>query len=213
MPLNRRNAVPRPSSSSSLPSTAPTYPTGAPPSSSAALLVHGALLVDTGSPAGNERQQIVALLLEEGLLGGFHFNNRKYADDDPIVGSIDPFELFRIMSEMVSAKRDPTTATTADAIAYMIDQSHNIEGKIEAMVQSVVNFRPHTRKHCSSTARRYAKHSSPESARRSPGADRRLRDRRASDPSRPFGRSWACPLIRWRPTGRGHEERLAQERA
>jgi L-rhamnose isomerase / sugar isomerase len=99
------------------------------------------VLVDTGHHAlGTNVEQIVALLLEEGLLGGFHFNNRKYADDDLIVGSIDPFELFRIMSEIVSAKRDPATAATADAIEFMIDQSHNVEGKIEAMIQSVVNI-------------------------------------------------------------------------
>jgi L-rhamnose isomerase/sugar isomerase len=99
------------------------------------------VLVDTGHHAlGTNVEQIVAVLLEEGLLGGFHFNNRKYADDDLIVGSIDPFELFRIMSEIVAAKSDPATAPTADAIAFMIDQSHNIEGKIEAMIQSVVNI-------------------------------------------------------------------------
>jgi L-rhamnose isomerase/sugar isomerase len=99
------------------------------------------VLVDTGHHAlSTNIEQIVALLLEEGLLGGFHFNNRKYADDDLIVGSIDPFELFRIMSEIVAATRDPSTATVAKAIAFMIDQSHNIEGKIEAMIQSVVNI-------------------------------------------------------------------------
>jgi L-rhamnose isomerase / sugar isomerase len=99
------------------------------------------VLVDTGHhPLGTNVEQIVALLLEERLLGGFHFNNRKYADDDLIVGSIDPFELFRIMSEIVSAKGDSATTSTAGAIAYMIDQSHNIEGKIEAMIQSVVNI-------------------------------------------------------------------------
>jgi L-rhamnose isomerase/sugar isomerase len=99
------------------------------------------VLVDTGHHAqGTNIEQIVALLLGDGLLGGFHFNNRKYADDDLIVGSIDPFELFRIMSEIVSARRDPATAATADEIAFMIDQSHNIEGKLEAMIQSVVNI-------------------------------------------------------------------------
>jgi L-rhamnose isomerase / sugar isomerase len=99
------------------------------------------VLVDTGHhPLGTNVEQIVALLLEERLLGGFHFNNRKYADDDLIVGSIDPFELFRIMSEIVSAKHDAATATTADAIEFMVDQSHNIEGKIEALIQSVINI-------------------------------------------------------------------------
>jgi L-rhamnose isomerase / sugar isomerase len=92
------------------------------------------VLVDTGHhPQGTNVEQIVALLLSEGLLGGFHFNNRKYADDDLIVGSIDPFELFRIMLEIAHA---PVT----DNVAFMIDQSHNIEGKIDAMVLSVMNI-------------------------------------------------------------------------
>jgi L-rhamnose isomerase/sugar isomerase len=99
------------------------------------------VLVDTGHhPPGTNIEQIVALLIAQGLLGGFHFNNRKYADDDLIVGSIDPFELFRIMSEIAAARRDPATSETAEAIAFMIDQSHNVEGKIDAMIQSVVNI-------------------------------------------------------------------------
>ena len=99
------------------------------------------VLVDTGHHAlSTNIEQIVALLLEEGLLGGFHFNSRKYADDDLIVGSIDPFELFRIMNEIVAAKLDPATASLANEIAFMIDQSHNVEGKLEAMIQSVVNI-------------------------------------------------------------------------
>jgi L-rhamnose isomerase/sugar isomerase len=93
------------------------------------------VLVDTGHhPMGTNVEQIVALLLAEGLLGGFHFNNRKYADDDLIVGAIDPFELFRIMREIAAAGPD------ADAVAFMIDQSHNVEGKIDAMIQSVSNI-------------------------------------------------------------------------
>jgi len=92
------------------------------------------VLVDTGHhPQGTNVEQIVAVLLAEGLLGGFHFNNRKYADDDLIVGSIDPFELFRIMREIARAN-------AADDVAFMIDQSHNIEGKIDAMLQSVMNI-------------------------------------------------------------------------
>src|SRR5439155_6905205 len=99
------------------------------------------VLVDTGHhPLGTNIEQIVAILLEEGLLGGFHFNNRKYADDDLIVGAVDPFELFRIMFEIAAARADPATSETADAIAFMIDQSHNVEGKIGAMIQSVVNI-------------------------------------------------------------------------
>ncbi len=91
------------------------------------------VLVDTGHhPQGTNIEQIVAVLLAEGLLGGFHFNNRKYADDDLIVGSIDPFELFRIMREIALGG--------ADDVAFMIDQSHNVEGKIDAMIQSVMNI-------------------------------------------------------------------------
>ena len=99
------------------------------------------VLVDTGHhPQGTNIEQIVALLLAEGLLGGFHFNNRKYADDDLIVGAIDPFELFRIMSEIAVGLADRSTAEAAGRIAFMIDQSHNVEGKIDAMIQSVVNI-------------------------------------------------------------------------
>jgi L-rhamnose isomerase/sugar isomerase len=102
---------------------------------------HAQVLVDTGHhPQGTNIEQIVAVLLEEGLLGGFHFNDRKYADDDLIVGSIEPFELFRIMSEIAAARLDPATAAAAEAIAFMIDQSHNVEGKVDAMIQSVVNI-------------------------------------------------------------------------
>jgi L-rhamnose isomerase/sugar isomerase len=91
------------------------------------------VLVDTGhNPQGTNIEQIVAVLLAEGLLGGFHFNNRKYADDDLIVGSIDPFELFRIMREIALGG--------AEDVAFMIDQSHNVEGKIDAMIQSVMNI-------------------------------------------------------------------------
>jgi L-rhamnose isomerase/sugar isomerase len=99
------------------------------------------VLVDTGHHAhGTNIEQIVAQLLAEGLLGGFHFNDRKYADDDLIVGSIDPFALFRIMREIALGQSDPGTAETAAAVAFMIDQSHNVEGKIDAMVQSVMNI-------------------------------------------------------------------------
>jgi L-rhamnose isomerase/sugar isomerase len=91
------------------------------------------VLVDTGHhPQGTNIEQIVALLLAEELLGGFHFNSRKYADDDLIVGAIDPFELFRIMVEI--ARDEPA------GLALMIDQSHNVEGKIDAMIQSVSNI-------------------------------------------------------------------------
>lgn len=97
------------------------------------------VLVDTGHhPLGTNIPQIVAQLLAEGRLGGFHFNDRKYADDDLIVGSLNPFELFCIFNEIVDASAFGNT--NAGRIAYMIDQSHNIEPKIEAMIQSVYNI-------------------------------------------------------------------------
>ena len=96
------------------------------------------VLVDTGHhPQGTNIAQIVAQLLDEDRLGGFHFNDRRYADDDLIVGSQNPFELFCIFNEIVGARAEGNA--NAGRIAYMIDQSHNIEPKIEAMIQSVIN--------------------------------------------------------------------------
>src|SRR6266852_5913412 len=96
------------------------------------------VLVDTGHhPQGTNIAQIVAQLLDEGRLGGFHFNDRRYADDDLIVGSQNPFELFCIFNEIVGAGTEGNA--NVGRIAYMIDQSHNIEPKIEAMIQSVIN--------------------------------------------------------------------------
>jgi len=98
------------------------------------------VLVDLGHhPLGTNIEQIVALLLDEGKLGGFHFNNHKFADDDLTVGSINPYEMFLIYNELVAAEDDPETAECAKNVAYMIDQSHNLKPKIEAMIQSVVN--------------------------------------------------------------------------
>jgi L-rhamnose isomerase/sugar isomerase len=100
------------------------------------------VLVDLGHHAQSTNiEAIVAMLLDEGKLGGFHFNARRYADDDLIVGSTNPYELFCIYTELVSAEldADAAVAATADNVAYMIDQSHNIEPKLEAMVQSVLN--------------------------------------------------------------------------
>jgi L-rhamnose isomerase/sugar isomerase len=100
------------------------------------------VLVDTGHHAlGTNVEHIVAQLLDGARLGGFHFNARKYADDDLIVGSVNPYELFLIFNELVAAEddEDPAVAGCARRVAYMIDQSHNVEPKLEAMVQSVVN--------------------------------------------------------------------------
>ena len=96
------------------------------------------VLIDTGHHAqGTNIEFIVAYLLDEERLGGFHFNCRKYADDDLTTGSINPQELFLIYTELVKEENDPNS--TAD-IAYMIDQSHNIKPKIEAMIQSIMNI-------------------------------------------------------------------------
>ena len=92
------------------------------------------VLVDLGHHLqGTNIEHIVSLLLDEGRLGGFHFNNRKYADDDLIVGSVNPFELFLIYVELVQAEE-------STHIDYMIDQAHNVEAKIEAMILSVTNL-------------------------------------------------------------------------
>jgi L-rhamnose isomerase / sugar isomerase len=93
------------------------------------------VLVDTGHHLqGTNIEQIVTWLLHCDALGGFHFNDRKYADDDLTLGSIDPYQVFRIFSEIMSCPDGKATG----GIAYMIDQSHNLKGKVEAMVQTVV---------------------------------------------------------------------------
>lgn len=98
------------------------------------------VLVDLGHHLpGTNVAQVVAYLLEAGKLGGFHFNNRQYADDDLIVGRTDPWGLFLVMHELAQAARDPQTEALAASIAYMIDQSHNVEAKIPAMIRSVLN--------------------------------------------------------------------------
>jgi L-rhamnose isomerase/sugar isomerase len=93
------------------------------------------VLVDTGHHFQSQNiEQIVAWLLSENMLGGFHFNDRRYADDDLTLGSIDPYQVFRIFHEILSYEWE--TGAKAD-IAYMIDQSHNLKGKIEESIQTV----------------------------------------------------------------------------
>jgi L-rhamnose isomerase / sugar isomerase len=93
------------------------------------------VLVDTGHHyAAQNIEQIVAWLLSENMLGGFHFNDRRYADDDLTLGSIDPYQVFRIFHEIRFFEWE--RGQQAD-IAYMVDQSHNLKGKIEAMIQTV----------------------------------------------------------------------------
>ena len=94
------------------------------------------VLVDTGHHYSSQNiEQIVAWLLHTGLLGGFHFNDRRYADDDLTLGSIDPYQVFRIFHEILFFEWE--TGRRAD-IAYMIDQSHNLKNKIEEMIQTAV---------------------------------------------------------------------------
>ena len=96
------------------------------------------VLIDLGHhPLGINIEFIVAYLIDENKLGGFHFNCKKFADDDLTVGSINPQELFLIYNELVAAELDPEVETD---IAYMIDQSHNLKPKVEASIQSVCNL-------------------------------------------------------------------------
>ncbi|MCB9881462.1 MAG: sugar isomerase [Planctomycetes bacterium] len=96
------------------------------------------VLVDTGHHLPNcNIEHIVALLLNEGRLGGFHFNDRKYADDDLTMGSIDPYAVFRIFNEIAQHEHDTGKAPGSSKIEYMVDQSHNLKPKLEAMVQTV----------------------------------------------------------------------------
>ncbi|WP_326718751.1 MULTISPECIES: L-rhamnose isomerase [unclassified Streptomyces] len=99
------------------------------------------VVVDTGHHApGTNIEFIVATLLREGKLGGFDFNSRFYADDDLMVGAADPFQLFRIMYEVIRGG-----GFTSD-IAFMLDQCHNIEAKIPAIIRSVMNVQEATAK-------------------------------------------------------------------
>ena len=97
------------------------------------------VLVDLGHHAqGVNIEQIVAILAHEHRLGGFHFNNRKYADDDLIVGSVNPFELFLIFVELTGSDSAPAARGALPRLT--IDQSHNVEQKLQAMVLSIVNL-------------------------------------------------------------------------
>ncbi len=97
--------------------------------------------VDTGHHSlGVNIEQIVAILLAEGKLGAFDLNDKKYGDDDLMVGSIDPYQMFRITHELINAMRDdddPVAQKTAEDTVYMLDQCHNIEAKVPAIIRSV----------------------------------------------------------------------------
>jgi L-rhamnose isomerase/sugar isomerase len=101
------------------------------------------VLVDTGHHApGTNIEFIVASLLRLGRLGGFHFNSRFYADDDLLVGAADPFQLFRVLTEIVAVGAH----LQGSGVAFMLDQCHNIEEKVPAEIRSVMNVQEATAK-------------------------------------------------------------------
>ncbi|MGH7215028.1 MAG: TIM barrel protein [Tepidisphaeraceae bacterium] len=105
------------------------------------------VLVDTGHHLqGCNIEHIVAYLIDEDMLGGFHFNDRKYADDDLTMGSIDPYAVFRIFHEIRNAAE--IHGRDVSGIAYMVDQCHNLKPKIEAMIQTVTTAQEMFAKAC-----------------------------------------------------------------
>jgi L-rhamnose isomerase / sugar isomerase len=97
-------------------------------------------LVDLGHHLPNTNiEQIVATLMMEGKLGGFHFNDSKYGDDDLTVGSIRPYQLFLIFHELVYGMEDPASINPTPA--WMIDASHNVKDPLEDLLQSVEAIR------------------------------------------------------------------------
>jgi len=96
------------------------------------------VLVDLGHHfTGQNIEHIVAFLLDEQRLGGFHFNNHKYADDDLTVGSINPYELFLIYNELAKAEDAPNNNPP---VAYMVDQAHVTKQKMDAMIQTIIHI-------------------------------------------------------------------------
>ena len=94
------------------------------------------VLVDTGHHYQAQNiEQVLAWLQHEKMLGGFHFNDRRYADDDLTLGSIDPYQVFRLFHEILSYHSEHPEAV---APAYVVDQSHNLKNKVEAMLQTVL---------------------------------------------------------------------------
>src|SRR4030095_15951282 len=94
-------------------------------------------LVDLGHHLPNANiEQIVSLLLMEGKLGGFHFNDSKYGDDDLTIGSINPYQLFLIFQELVEGM-DSKGMNHAHDLGWMIDASHNVKDPLEDLMQSV----------------------------------------------------------------------------
>jgi len=170
------------------------------------------VLVDTGHHYQAQNiEQIVAWLLADGMLGGFHFNDRRYADDDLTLGSIDPYQAFRIFHEI--AMYEWETGNRAD-IAYMVDQSHNLKGKMEAMVQTVTTAQELYAKAALVDHERLAGHQKVSSL---VDAENCLKDAFSTD-VRPAIQEWrlshglpADPLAAFRESG--YLERITGERA
>ncbi len=170
------------------------------------------VLVDTGHHYQSQNiEQIVAWLLAEGMLGGFHFNDRRYADDDLTLGSIDPYQIFRIFHEILFFEAQ--TGARAD-VAYMIDQSHNLKGKIEAMIQTVTIAQE---LYVKAALVDYRRLEAAQSACRLVDAESLLQDAFATD-VRPAIRDWRIarglppnPLGAFRESG--YLERVTAERA
>jgi L-rhamnose isomerase/sugar isomerase len=170
------------------------------------------VLVDTGHHYSSQNiEQIVAWLLSEQMLGGFHFNDRRYADDDLTLGSIDPYQVFRIFHEILYYEWE--TGKKAD-LAYMIDQSHNLKGKIEAMIQTVTIAQELYSKAC---LVRYEELSCAQKTCDLVKAESLLQDAFSTD-VRPFIHEWrrakglpTDPLLAFRQNG--YLERITRERS
>ena len=169
------------------------------------------VLVDTGHHyLAQNIEQIVAWLLDEGMLGGFHFNDRRYADDDLTMGSIDPYQMFRIFHEIRFFEWQH--GARAD-MAFVIDQSHNLKGKIEAMLQSGHGAGAV----CEGGARRLRRLRGRQRVHRSRAAEWCLQDAFTTD-VRPAIVEWrtasdlpADPMDAFRQSG--YLERITEERA
>jgi len=170
------------------------------------------VLVDTGHHYQAQNiEQIVAWLLDEGMLGGFHFNDRRYADDDLTLGSIDPYQVFRIFAEIRFYEWE--TGRGAD-LAYMVDQSHNLKGKIEEMIQTVMAAQE---LHAKAALIDFAALSKAQNEQRLIDAENLYKDAFSTD-VRPAVREWRRakglaedPLAAFRESG--YMERITRERA
>src|ERR1039458_1860412 len=169
------------------------------------------VLVDTGHHYQAQNiEQIVAWLLSEDMLGGFHFNDRRYADDDLTLGSIDPYQVFRIFHEIALFEWE--TGRRAE-IAYMVDQSHNLKDKIEEMIQTAVTAQELYAKAALVDHEALARHQSKSAL---VDAEECLKEAFATD-VRPAIREWRKangiptePLKAFRESG--YQERAARER-